>query len=329
VLFRSVATQLQDTFRDGVRWVDLSALADPALIPHVVAARCGVADHGSPTVLDALVSALRPQHRLLVLDNCEHLLTACAHLVETLLASCPQLHILATSRETIAIPGEVTWLVPPLRVPESDTLTSLEDALASEAVDLFVARATAVLPAFRLTAANAASVVRICRRVEGLPLALELAAARLRVLSLAELAERLDDASHLLTGGRRTAHPRQQTLRATLDWSYALLPETERAVFSRLAVFAGSFSLGAAEMVCAGADVAETDVLDLLTHLVEKSLVTVEDRQDDHRSDAKRRSHERRLVTFGESQADERAERDQRTKNQAHGAHQCAVHLRH
>jgi non-specific serine/threonine protein kinase len=282
-LAAQVATQIRDAFRNGVRWVDLSSLADPSLLPHVVAARCGVADQGSPVVLDALVSALRHQHLLLVLDNCEHLLPASANLVEMLLVACPHLHILATSREALALPGEVIWLVPPLRVPASDTLTSVEDALAHEAVELFVARATAVLPTFRLTAENAASIIHICRRVEGLPLALELAVARLRMLSLTELAERLDDACRLLTHGSRTAPPRQQTLRATLDWSHQLLSDTERAIFCRLAVFAGSFSLAAAEMVCAGEGVAEADVLDALAHLVEKSLVTVQDRQDETR----------------------------------------------
>jgi non-specific serine/threonine protein kinase len=275
-----VADEMRDGFRDSVRWVELGALTDPSLVPYAVAARCGVTDLGSAAVLDALVSALRPRHMLLALDNCEHLLAACAQLVETLLASCPDLHILATSREALAIPGEVTWLVPPLGVPEEDTFSSEENLLAHEAVELFVARAGAVLPGFYLTAENAASIVRICRRVEGLPLALELAAARLRTLSVAELAERLDDACRLLTRGSRTAPPRQQTLRATLDWSYDLLPETERTVFRRLAVFAGSYSLEAAEAVCAGEGVAEAEVLDLLTHLVERSLVSVQDRRD-------------------------------------------------
>lgn len=277
-LAAQVASQMHATFPHGVQWVDLSALADASLVPHVVAARCGVADHSSVALLDALVSALRPQHFLLVLDNCEHLLTACAHLSETLLGNCPDLHILTTSREPLAIPGEVIWLVPPLRVPEQATSTSVEELLAYEAVQLFVMRATAVLPAFRLTAEDAPSVVRICQQVGGLPLALELAAARLQAMSLEELAERLDDACRLLTRGSRTAPPRQQTLRATLDWSYDLLSEAERTVFRQLACFAGSFSLQAVEVVCDGANVAEIDVLDVLTRLVEKSLVSVQSR---------------------------------------------------
>src|SRR5262249_33667928 len=181
--------RIRDDFRHGVRWVDLGAVADPSLVPHVIAARCGVADQASSAVLDALVSALCPRHLLLILDNCEHLLTASANLVEVLLATCPDVHILATSREALAIPGEVIWLVPPLRVPEENAPCSVGGLLAYEAVELFVARAGDVLPGFRLTPENAASVVRICRCVEGLPLALELAAARLRTLSVVEVAE--------------------------------------------------------------------------------------------------------------------------------------------
>jgi non-specific serine/threonine protein kinase len=185
---------------------------------------------------------------------------------------------LTTSREPLAIPSEVIWRVPSLHVPEQATSSSIEELLAYEAVQLFVLRATAVLPAFRLTAENVPSVVRICQQVEGLPLALELAAARLQAMSLEELAERLDDACRLLTRGSRTAPPRQQTLRATLDWSYALLSDAERAVFRQLACFAGSFSLHAAEVVCRGSSVAEIDVLDVLTRLVEKSLVSMHSR---------------------------------------------------
>lgn len=277
-LAAQVASQMHATFRHGVQWIDLSTLDDASLVPHVVANRCSLADQSSAALLDVLVSTLRPQQLLLVLDNCEHLLSACAHLSETLLASCPDLHILATSREPLAIPGEVIWLVPPLRVPEQALSTSIEKLLAYEAVQLFVMRATAVFPAFRLTAEHAPSVIRICQQVEGLPLALELAAARLQAMSVEELAERLDDACRLLTRGSRTAHPRQQTLRATLDWSYDLLSDAERAVFRQLACFAGSFSLQAAEVVCSITDDAGADVLDMLTRLVEKSLVTVQNR---------------------------------------------------
>jgi non-specific serine/threonine protein kinase len=276
-LAAQLAAESRSVFPDGVRWVDLGPLADPTLVPHTVAASCGVPERAGLEVVDALAATLRHQNLVLILDNCEHLLAACAHLVEALLAACPQLQILATSREALAVPGEVIWLVAPLRVPEHDAV-AVEDLLAYDAVALFVARAAAALPGFRLTSENAASVARICRRVEGLPLALELAAARLRVLSPSELAERLDDSLLLLTRGSRTAPARQQTLRATLDWSYTLLAEAERSVFARLAVFPASFSLAAAEAVATEAGVVKADVLDILSRLIEKSLVTVHDR---------------------------------------------------
>jgi predicted ATPase/DNA-binding CsgD family transcriptional regulator len=312
-LAAQLAAESRAIFPDGVRWVDLGPLVDPALVPHAVAACCDVPDRAGVGVLDALAAALGHQKLLLVLDNCEHLLAECARLVEALLAAGPRLHVLTTSREALAVPGEVIWLVAPLRVPEHDAVAAVEDLLAYEAVALFVARAAAVLPGFRLTAENAASVVRICRRVEGLPLALELAAARLRVLSASELAERLDDAPRLLTRGSRTAPPRQQTLRATLDWSHTLLTDAERAVFARLAVFPASFSLAVAEAVSAGDGVAEGDVLDVLSRLVEKSLVTVHDRGTETRFrllEPLRQYARERLVEMGEVARAERRYRD-------------------
>jgi predicted ATPase/DNA-binding CsgD family transcriptional regulator len=262
--------------QDGIRWVELGSLHDPALVPQVVAARCGIADQSRQAVLDSLVAAFSG-HVLLVLDGCEHLLSACVDLIGPLLAACPHLHILATSRESLALPGEVIWQVAPLRVPESDISESVENLMSYDAVALFVTRAAETLPTFHLTPENAPSVARICRRLDGLPLALELAAARLRVLSPAELANRLDDPLSLLTRGSRTAPARQQTLRATLDWSYQLLSESEQALFTRLAVFADSFPLEAAEQICAQGNEAENEVLALLARLVEKSLVVVRD----------------------------------------------------
>jgi non-specific serine/threonine protein kinase len=276
-LAAQIATEAWDSFGHGVRWVDLGSLTDGALVPHVVATQCGVAVRSGTAVLDALVTVLRRKNMLLVLDNCEHLLPACARLIETLLTSCPELHILATSREPLSLPGEVIWLVAPLRVPEQEPLASVDDLLTYEAVKLFMARAAAVRPEFELTEENAASVVRICRRLDGLPLALELGAARLRFLSPRELAERLDDALRLLTRGSRNAPPRQQTMRATLDWSYGLLAESEQIVFCHLAVFPGSFPLDAAEKVCTEAGVAEGEGLEVLARLVDKSLVTALD----------------------------------------------------
>jgi non-specific serine/threonine protein kinase len=312
-LAAQVAAESQAAFPDGVRWVELGALVDPTLIPHVIAARCGVGDRGGPAVLGALAAALRPRRLLLVLDNCEHLLNDCAGVVEYLLAVCPGLHILTTSREALALPGEMIWLVTPLRVPEQDAMSTVEDLLAHDAVALFVARATEVQPWFRLTAENAASVVDICRRLDGLPLALELAAVRLRVLSPAELAVRLDDALRVLTRGSRTAPPRQQTLRATLDWSYRLLTDSERAVFGRLGVFAGSFSLESAEQVCSGADIDAADVFDIVSRLVEQSLASVHDEGEETRFrllEPVRQYARERLEEAGQTARTERRHRD-------------------
>ncbi len=282
-LAAQIATAAWDSFSHGVRWVDLGSLTDEVLVPHVVATQCGVAVRSGVAVLDALVTALRRKSMLLVLDNCEHLLAACARLIETLLTSCPHLHILATSREALALPGEVIWLVAPLRVPDEDAIASVEKLLTYEAVKLFVGRAAAARPEFQLTEGNAENVARICQRLDGLPLALELAAARLRVLSPRELAERLDDALHILTRGSRNAPPRQQTMRATLDWSYGLLADSEQTVFCHLAVFPGSFSIDAAEKVCTEAGVAAGEGLDVLARLVDKSLVTALDSGDETR----------------------------------------------
>jgi non-specific serine/threonine protein kinase len=277
-LAAQLAARLHDQLAHGVRWIDLGALADPALVAVRVAEVCGVAEQVTLPALEALIAALRPQQMLLVLDNCEHLLPACAALAATLLAACHDLRILATSREPLAIPGEVIWLVAPLAVPAPHSDESVEALETYAGVQLFVARATAALPEFRLTPQNAATVAKICRQVAGLPLALELAAAQLRSLSLDDLAARLDDSLRLLTRGSRTAPPRQQTLRAALDWSYDLLTEPERLVFCRLAVFAGSFAAPAAEAIGANPGVPEVDVLDILARLVEQSLVTVQDR---------------------------------------------------
>jgi non-specific serine/threonine protein kinase len=274
-----IASLMRDTFPDGVRWVDLSLLADPALVPNLVASACGIDDPHHLAISEALVAALRNAHMLVVLDNCEHLLEACAHELQNVLGACPQLHALVTSREALAIPGEVIWLVKPLSAPASDAAPDVEDALTYEAVQLFIARASAARPGFRLTPANVASVARICDRLGGLPLAVELAAARVRVLAVEELAERLEQAERLPAAGYRTAHPRQQTLQATFDWSYGLLTNAERAVFDRLAVFAGGFSLRAAEEVCRDENLTAEQVFAALLRLVEQSLVTAQNEQ--------------------------------------------------
>jgi predicted ATPase/DNA-binding SARP family transcriptional activator len=260
-----------DAFADGVAWTELAALPEPALVPQAVAAAVAARPQAGRDLLDVLADHLRSRRLLLVLDNCEHLVAACAPLAATLLETAPGLRVLATSREVLGVGGEVVWPVPPLSLPSSPLQP--EDVSRAEAVRLFVARACAALPSFRLTEENSAAVARLCQRLDGIPLAIELAAARVRVLAPAQIAERLDDRFSLLTLGSRTAAPRQQTLRAAMDWSHALLDERERVLFRRLAVFAGGFGIDAVEAACTGDGVAGGEVLDLLSRLVGKSLV--------------------------------------------------------
>ena len=251
---------------DGVWLIELGPLTDPVMAPRAVAAALGVHEERDRPLIDTLSSYLREKRLLLILDNCEHLIDTCAHLAEALLRQCREARILATSREALGVAGELAWRVPSLQT--------------ADAVQLFAQRATLALPSFALTAANAPAVQGICARLDGIPLAIELAAARVRALPVERIAERLSDRFRLLTGGSRTALPRQQTLRATIDWSYNLLAAADRALLARLSVFAGGWTLEAAEAVCGGETVAETaplDVLDSLTRLVDKSLVVVDD----------------------------------------------------
>jgi len=244
-----------------IAWVDLAPVSDPAIIAREVATTLHIPDRGGrPT--EALIATIGDGAVLLVLDNCEHLVDAAAGLAEELLRACPRLSILATSREALGIPSETAWLVPPLG--------------SAEAIQLFVERAQASMASFELTDANGGAVRDICRRLDGIPLAIELAAARVRVLSAEQIAVRLNDAFRLLTSGSRTALPRQRTLRGTMDWSYALLDHRERALLCRLAVFSGSFSLEAAEAVCVGDPLEAEDILDGVAALVDKSLVVME-----------------------------------------------------
>lgn len=258
-----LAIQVAAELGGDVCYVDLAPITDPDVVPVTVSRALGVRDQPAHSTMGALLRSVGQRRMLVVLDNCEHLLDACAELVMALLRGCPAVTILATSREPIGVSGEVSWRVPSL-------------PLNGEAAALFAERARQVRPDFRLTEDNSAAVTEICRRLDGLPLAIELAAARVRVLSLAEIHHGLHDRFRLLTGGARTAVRRQQTLRASVDWSHALLTEPERVLFTRLAVFMGGFDLDAAEAVAAGGDVARHQVLDLLTLLVDKSLVVVE-----------------------------------------------------
>jgi predicted ATPase/transcriptional regulator with XRE-family HTH domain len=278
----AVAAQVSaDEFPDGVYLVELAALLEPGQVPQAVASALGVPERPGTDPTQMLVEVLRTRRVLLVLDNCEHLLDSCAELVEQLLRCCAHLRVLATSRERLGIPGEFAWMVPPLAVAEASLDTSADGLARVPAVRLFVERAAASQPGFVLTDQNAATVAEVCRQLEGLPLAIELAAARLKLLSIDQLAARMVDRFRLLGGGSRTAPRRQQTLRAALDWSYDLLGEPERVLLERLSVFAG-WTLEAAEMVCVGGVVPAAHVLMLLEHLVDHSLCLVEPGPDPH-----------------------------------------------
>jgi non-specific serine/threonine protein kinase len=266
-----VATASLHDWPDGVWWIELASLSNPALVVQTIAATLHLAETSGESLLDLIIRRLGASRCLLILDNCEHLVERCAQVAQTLLSACPALTILATSRETLNVAGESVYAVPTLALP--DERGAIEAIGQADAVRLFAERARAAAPDFALTPQTTAATVAICRRLDGLPLAFELAASRVRVLSPDAIAERLTSSIPLLTGGSRTAPPRQQTLRATLDWSYTLLPEAEARLFQRLAIFAGGFTLAAAEAV--GGD-AETDTLDLLGHLIDKSLVSVE-----------------------------------------------------
>jgi len=269
------AADLIDEFPDGVWFVELAPLTDPGLIPQTVASVLGLREEAGRPVMAMLSDYLRAKTTLLVLDNCEHLIADCAKFADTILHAAPKVKILATSREALGIAGEVVCRVPSLSLPPKD-LPGLQD-LASlsqyEAVRLFIDRALAVQPDFSVTNTNAPAVAQICHRLDGIPLAIELAAARVKAVSVEQIAARLDDRFRLLTGGSRTALPRQQTLRATIDWSHSLLTEAERVLLRRLSVFAGGWTLDAAQAVCSCDPVCADDVLDLLAHLVDKSLV--------------------------------------------------------
>jgi len=267
----SAASRLAGGFEDGVWWVELAPLSDPALVPQAVASAIGVREAPGRSPTEALLEHLESREPLLVLDNCEHLVQCCADLVDTLLRSCPRVRVLATSRETLGIVGERAWLVPSLALPGQQS--SIEEMMQSEAINLFAERARAVVSTFELTEHNAPAVARVCRMLDGMPLAIELAAARVRVLSVGQISSRLQDSFALLSGGSRTALPRQRTLKAAIDWSYELLSENERILLGRLSVFAGGWTLEAAEAVGSGGGIGREEVLDLLAHLVDKSMV--------------------------------------------------------
>ena len=276
-----VAADLFDQFHDGVWLVEFATIDDPLLVTETVASALEVRQEPDRQLATTLTNFLRSKNLLLILDNCEHVVSACARLAEMLLRACPRLRILASSREPLGIAGEKAWSLPALSMPDRwrDIVggpDAIERLTQYEAVRLFIERAIVARPAFLLTNENAPLVAQICWRLDGIPLAIELAAARTKVLTLQQIAERLDDRFHLLTTGSRTAEPRQQTLRSLIDWSHDLLSASEKRLLRRLSVFGRGRTLESIEAVCSGDGLEEWEIVDLLTQLVDKSLVTVE-----------------------------------------------------
>ena len=278
-----LAAHALNRFPDGLWVVELAALSDASLVTQTVASVLDVREGPNRTIYEALSGYVRDRQILLVLDNCEHLIAACAQLAEALLRAAPRLSILATSREGLGITGETIWRVPSLSLPDPPHAASAETLRQYDAVRLFLERSAAVDPEFSVTRANAAMVAQVCHRIDGIPLAIELAAARLKVLSIEQINARLNDRFRLLTGGSRTAVARQRTLEATVDWSYDLLSDSERRLLRRLSVFAGGWTIEAAEDVSSGEGIGRNEVLDLLSRLVDKSLVNVDNDIDGSR----------------------------------------------
>jgi non-specific serine/threonine protein kinase len=267
-----VARGLVGTYAEGVWLAELAPLSDPGLVARAVATTLGVREHPQLTLTQAICTHLGSGRTLLVLDNCEHLVGAAARFTRDLLSACEGLTVLATSREPLRVSGEIVWPVPTLSLPDPASSCNVEDLMSSEAVRLFVDRASSRLPAFELKRENSDAVASVCRELDGIPLAIELSTARMGALAVEQIVERLEGSLKLLSGGDRTVAERHQTLRATLDWSYDLLDEPERVLFRRLSVFAGGWPLEAAEVVGAGG-IEAGEVLNLLSRLVDKSMV--------------------------------------------------------
>lgn len=272
-----VAEQRKADFADGVRFVNLAPISDPTLVAHAIVGALGLRQERERPPLETLCHRLRTRRLLLLLDNCEHLLPACAGVADALLRACPDLQILATSREPLGVAGEAVWAVPVLRLPDPRRGMSVDTLLASEAGLLFIQRATAAQTSFVVRQDNAHAVAEICWQLDGIPLAIELAAARVRGLTVAQIAARLGDQLRLLSSGLRASPPRHQTMRAAVDWSYALLSDGEKRLFNRLSVFAGGWTLEAAEAVCSGSGVDPHEVVGLLTQLVDRGLVQTQE----------------------------------------------------
>ena len=275
-----VATELLDQFPHGIWFVELAPLSDPEMIPQAILSTIGLNEQAGKSAIELLKEYLRERKSLIVLDNCEHLIDASARMADTLLNAAPELKILASSREALGVRGELSYPVPSLSSPDIKNLPVIEKLSQYEAVRLFIDRASLVSPSFVVNRDNAPFIAQICYRLDGIPLAIELAAARVKMLSVEQISNRLDDRFRLLTGGARTALPRQQTLRALIDWSYDILSEDERLLLCRLSVFSGGWSIEAAEEVCARDGIDSYDVLELLTQLVNKSLVVVTEKPE-------------------------------------------------
>lgn len=294
------ASEMLDQYPDGVWLVELAPILDPLLVPRTTAIAIGLRDEPQRPVIDMLCDYLHEKKMLIILDNCEHLVDACARMADRILHVAPKTRILASSREALGIGGEVTYRVPSLGTPDISHLPPLESLSQYEAVKLFIDRATSAVPAFTVTNDNAPFLAQICHRLDGIPLAIELAAAKIRVLSIEQIAKRLNDRFKLLTGGSRTALERHQTLSATIDWSYNLLPPAEQVLFRKLSVFVDGWTLEAAEFVCSDAYLKSDDVLDLLEHLINKSIVFLEDTRYRMLETLRQYANEK-LVGLGES----------------------------
>ena len=308
-----VAADSLERFPDGAWLVELAPLSDPGLVPQTVATVLGLKEEPGKPISQTLTDYLKDKRLLLLLDNCEHLLDGCAQLADALLRQCPQVTILASSREALGIGGEQAYRVPSLSLPDPKQAHTPASVAPFEAVQLFTDRALLARADFQVTDQNAATLASICYRLDGIPLAIELAAARVRSLSVEEINRKLDQRFRLLTGGSRTALPRQQTLRALIDWSYDLLHDPEKRLLQRLSVFAGGWTLDAAEQVCAGDGVEEREVLDLLTSLCDKSLVVVEQNDGHYRYrllETVRQYARERLLESGDVEAVRERHRD-------------------
>lgn len=273
-----IAAETLDQFHDGVWFMELAPISDAALVPQVALSVFNLSEGPGRKPLDVLCDYLAAKSLLIILDNCEHLRSACCGFAEAALRAAPAVRLLATGREALNLRGEQTYRVPSMTAPDVRHLPSLEQLTQFEAVSLFVERARLAVPDFAVTHGNAPAIAQICARLDGIPLALELAAARLKSVPLDVVASHLDDRFRLLTGGSSTLLPRQQTLRATIDWSYALLSESEKLALQRMSVFKGGNALEAAEAVCAGPGVEQDEVLDLLSRLTDKSLLGLDER---------------------------------------------------